>query len=360
MIRNAYIHIPFCKSKCRYCAFVSVPEINKITGYVYSLLKEIADNYRGEELSTLYIGGGTPSLLPFELLSKILNKFRYAEEYECTIEVNPDDVTSILAENYAASRINRISVGVQSFDDAILSAIGRRHNAASVISAVNTLNHAGFENISIDLIYGLPGQTTSGFIDDIKRALELPVKHISLYGLKIEEGTYFAEYKPELLPDSDKQADMYLAACDELEKNGYKQYEISNFALPGYSSKHNVNYWNNNTYYGFGVSAHGYTNGFRYYNTSDIDAYMNNPVQSEYAHHVTETERLEEEIFLGLRKADGINIDEINKKFNIDFRSRYGKIIDKYSPEFLLCEGERLRFTRKGFMLSTPILSEFL
>ena len=153
---------------------------------------------------------------------------------------------------------------------------------------------------------------------------------------------------------------MYLAACEFLETNGYKQYEISNFAVPGYESQHNLNYWNNNTYYGFGVASHGYVDGFRYYNISDIDIYMQNPAQSEFAHHVTEKERLEEEIFLGLRKSGGINIDTINGKYNIDFLSKYKNILQKYTPEFLLLDSGNLHFTRKGFLLSTPILSEFL
>lgn len=360
MTENCYIHIPFCKTKCKYCSFVSFPCIDKMTAYTYALLKEISENYRGERLKTFYIGGGTPSLLPVNLSEKLINKFNFAAEYEFTLEANPDDITSELADFYAKSSINRISLGVQSFDDVILKSVGRRHTAETAINAVNLLFQKGINNISIDFIYGLPTQTVEGFINDLKHAFTLPVTHISLYGLKVEEGSYYYSNIPENLPDDDIQADMYLTACDILEENGFKQYEISNFAHPGFYSRHNINYWNNNSYYGFGVSAHGYTEGFRYYNTSDLNKYISAPVQGEYAHYITDKERLEEEIFLGLRKTVGLNIADVNKKFNIDFANKYDSIIKKYSPEFLHYDGDRIALTRKGFMVSNVILSEFI
>ncbi len=360
MTEYCYIHIPFCKSKCKYCSFVSFACTDKMTGYSYSLMKEISENYRGEKLKTLYIGGGTPSLLPLNLLGKIINKFNFGDVYEFTIEVNPDDITQDTVKIYRDFGINRVSVGVQSFEDDILKEIGRRHNSQAAISAVDTLYNNGFSNISIDLIYGLPGQTSEGFLKDLRLAVSLPVSHISLYGLKIEENSYYYTHLPTDVPDDDIQADMYLAACNFLEQSGFEQYEISNFSRNGAFSRHNMNYWYNNTYYGFGVSAHGYVEGFRYYNTSDIDEYIANPVCSEYAHHVTEKERLEEEIFLGLRKTEGINIFDINKKFNIDFECKYKNVIEKYSPEFMCKKSGYLSLTRKGFMLSNIILSEFI
>ncbi len=360
MVENCYIHIPFCKSKCKYCSFVSLTCLEKITVYVYSLLKEISSNYGGEELKTLYIGGGTPSLLQCDLLGKILKKLNFCNECECTVEVNPDDVTSELAKYYLDKGINRISIGIQTFNEDILSEIGRRHSAVRAMQAVNILADTGFKNISADFIYGLPRQTAKMFINDLKLAINLPLQHISLYGLKIEENSYYSVNPPQNLPDDDLQADMYIIACEFLENNGFIQYEISNFARPNYYSRHNKNYWDNNSYYGFGLSAHGYVNGFRYYNTSDLDAYISAPAQSEYAHFITDKERLEEEIFLGLRKTEGINTHLINKKFNIDFAAKYKNVLGKYSPQFLENNNGHLRLTRRGGMLSNLILSEFI
>ena len=360
MTENCYIHIPFCKSKCKYCSFTSYPYLDKITPYIYSLLKEISVNYKGEKLQTLYIGGGTPSLISPGLINIIIKNFSFAEHAEITIEVNPDDVTAAFAEQYLLYGINRISMGVQCFNDEILKEIGRRHTAESAVNAVRTLQYSGFDNISIDFIYGLPGQSLKNFIDDIKLAVQLPVKHISLYGLKIESQSYYYKKVPSNIPDDDVQADMYLAACDFLEKNGFKQYEISNFSKPGWQSRHNLNYWANNTYYGFGASAHGYVDGFRYYNVSNLEEYIQTPANGEYAHYVTEKEKLEEEIFLGLRKVEGINIENINDKFNINFLQEYSHIINKYASEYINFNNKTLSFTRKGFLLSNVILSEFL
>ena len=359
MTENCYIHIPFCKSKCNYCAFVSYPCLDKMTGYVYSLLKEITEHYRGERLKTLYIGGGTPSLLPLNLLEKILAKFNYDSETEVTIELNPDDVSFEKIEAFKKMGVNRFSVGVQSFDDNVLSLCGRRHDANVAQRALSVLSELGL-NYSADLIYGLPAQTLESFLDDLKSLVNAKVPHISLYGLKIEENTPFYSDEPQNLPDDDLQADMYLAACGYLAKEGFNHYEISNFAKPNYESKHNINYWRNNSYYGFGVAAHGYVDGFRYYNTSSLERYMQTPDVSEYAHHVTEQEVLEEEIFLGLRLAEGLCVDDLNTKFGIDFCSKFEKALKKFDTEYLKKENGRIFLTEKGFMLSNIILSEFV
>lgn len=360
MTKNCYIHIPFCKQKCNYCAFISYPCIDKITGYIFSLLKEITDKYEGEKLKTLYIGGGTPSLIPTNLLEKIIKKFSFTNNAEITIEVNPDDVTSELINKYFQLGINRISMGVQSLNDRVLKIAGRRHSAQQALDAIDIISNSKIKNLSCDLIYGLPEQTCEDFINDIKTLTNLSIQHISLYGLKIEENTPFERNLPTNLPDDDAQADMYIEACRTLNNNGFEQYEISNFAKPEMFSRHNINYWNNNSYYGFGVAAHGYVDGFRYYNTSNLEEYMNNPSVSEYAHHLTETERLEEEIFLGFRKSEGIKISEINKKFNINFCEKYKDCLTKYQGEYIVNDGTSVYFTTKGFLLSNIILAEFL
>ena len=360
MTKNCYIHIPFCTSKCNYCSFVSYPYVEKITGYVYSLLKEISVHYDNEPLETLYIGGGTPSLLPPQLLQKIVSKFKFTENAEKTIEVNPEDVTESLINNYLNLGFNRISMGIQSLDDNILKICGRRHSAQKALEAIDIIKTSGCENINVDLIYGLPNQDKKSFINDIKILTQAPITHISLYGLKIEEGCAFAKNTPSNLPDDDSQADMYEFACKTLPEQDFFQYEISNFAKKGFESRHNLNYWNNNTYYGFGVSAHSFVNGFRCYNTSSIEEYMSAPDIVEYAHHITEKESLEETIFLGLRKYSGINLSSINSKYNINFQEKYKSIIDKYKDDYLIIENDNLRFSTKGFMLSNIILSEFI
>ncbi len=360
MVSNCYVHIPFCKSKCNYCSFISFPCLDKIPAYMFSLYQEISQNYRNEKLNTLYIGGGTPSLIPVSYIEKLLKKFHFSDNYECTMEVNPDDVNSNLISCYSDFGINRISMGVQSFNDSILSFIARRHSAQIAISSIDIIKNSGIDNISIDLIYGLPSQSLSDFLADINIAVNLPVTHISLYGLKIEDNCYFSLHPPKNLPDDDLQADMYLAACEILKTNGFLQYEISNFAKNNNYSMHNLNYWNNSTYYGYGVAAHGYVDGYRYYNSNSIDEYIENPSVSEYAHFLTDEEKLQEEIFLGLRKTQGVFISKINKKFNINFLDKHFNIIRKYSPEFLVLDGDNLKLTTKGFMVSNIILAEFI
>jgi len=359
MTENCYIHIPFCKSKCNYCAFVSYLSLDKMSGYVFSLLKEIDERYGREPLKTLYLGGGTPSLLPLNLLEKILRKFNFNSETEVTIELNPDDVSLAKIESYKNIGINRFSIGVQSFDNHVLKLCGRRHDSDLAKQALEIITNRG-DNVSADLIYGLPSQTIKSFLDDLKLLIELSVTHISLYGLKIEDNTPFYNNMPQNLPDDDMQADMYLAACEYLAKEGFLHYEISNFSKSGYESIHNTNYWRNNSYYGFGVAAHGYVDGFRYYNTSSLETYMQAPHVSEYAHHVTKQEVLEEEIFLGLRLADGLCINDLNKKFDINFEQKFSNVIEKYNGEFLIMADGRISLTEKGFMLSNIILSEFV
>ena len=360
MTKNCYVHIPFCTQKCNYCSFVSYPCLEKMTGYVYSLLKEISVNYGGEPLETLYIGGGTPSLVPIDLLKKILNKFLYVQNPEITVEVNPEDVTEELITAYMEMGINRISMGVQSLDDKILQIAGRRHTSKRALEAIDIIQSSGCKNLSLDLIYGLPSQTRQSFIKDVKCLLDYSINHISLYGLKIEEDSAFGKTLPLQLPDDDAQADMYQEVCELLPSRGFIQYEVSNFAQIGFESRHNMNYWNNNSYYGFGVAAHGYVDGFRYYNTSSLHEYMEKPDVTEYAHHVTDKERLEEEIFLGMRRVSELDIAEINQKYNIDFLKKFDVQLKKYLGEFLLLENGTLKFTTQGFLLSNVILSDFI
>lgn len=360
MVESAYIHIPFCKQKCKYCSFVSFSCTEKILGYVYALLKEIDTNYQGENLKTLYFGGGTPSLVEISLLKKIINKFNLEQDCEVTLEVNPDDVNFEYLVKLRDVGVNRISLGSQTFDDEILKLIGRRHNSQQVIEAVDMAKEVGFNNISLDLIYGLPTQTIGSLENDLKIIAELDIQHVSTYGLKIEEESYWGKNHPENLPDDDEQADMYLKINSVLEKAGFNRYEISNFAKNGYESKHNMNYWNNSEYYGFGVAAHGYVDGVRYNNYPVLEKYMDKPYLHEQGHFVTQEERLEEEIFLGFRKEAGIDIKKLNKDFDIDFEQKYQSVLNKFVPQYIQKTSQGYKLTLEGVLLSNNILCEFV
>lgn len=362
MVKSAYIHIPFCKSKCHYCSFISFNKFELKKEYLKALAKEILHFYKNEQLRTLYFGGGTPSVLEIEELYNLLRIFNISKNTEVTIELNPDDVDYSYMRSLYDLGFNRISFGCQSFDDNILKIINRRHSPEQVLEAVRIAQNVGFKNISLDFIYGLPNQTLEMFNSDLEKAMSLGIQHISLYGLKIEEGCYFYNHMPENLPDDDLQADMYLSAVNLLKNNGFEHYEVSNFSLPNFNSNHNLNYWNNEEYYGFGVSAHGYVNGVRYGNFETLEKYIKNPFEHAKEVFLSTQEKLEEEIFLGLRKISrGINVSEINSKFGIDFEQKYHKILEKYLSLNLLEKTPcGYRFTPNGVLVSNVVLADFL
>ena len=366
MPNSVYIHIPFCKSKCHYCSFISYPKLEMKKDYLKILEKEISSTYNNEQLNTLYFGGGTPSLLEPEEFNSLINHFNINENTEVTTELNPDGINSQgLSFDYLRSLhyigINRISIGAQSFDDNILKIINRRHDSGQIMGAICNAKKAGFDNISMDFIYGLPNQTEDMFLDDLKKAVDLGIQHISLYGLSIEKGCFFYDNNPQNIADDDTQADMYLEAVELLPSLGFEHYEISNFCVHGYESKHNLNYWNNEEYYGFGVAAHGYVNGIRYGNKTIIEDYINNPFEKNEERIESTKDKLEEEIFLGFRKMKGINIKQINSKYNIDFEEKYMNILKKYENLSLL---ERTlagyKLTPRGILVSNTILADFL
>ena len=362
MTEHAYIHIPFCKRKCNYCAFTSFAVQSYIPKYLEVLTEEIKNNYKNENLKTIYFGGGTPSLLSVEQIKTILALFKYDNSTEITLEINPETIdTEYLKALKNETSINRLSIGVQTFDNKKLKEAGRLHSAESVFETVKQAKELGFNNISIDLIYGLPEQNIRDVEKDVELALSLNVQHISIYGLKIEKGTRWAYKSPDNLPDIDEQADMYEKIVDILTKNGYKHYEISNFALEGFESKHNLSYWRNKNYYGFGLGASGYEGKTRYTNAMTFTKYFENNSEKSYSSELTEQEIMEEEIFLGLRCADGINLEDFNKKFKTDFNEKYGDIVTKYrqSGHFKL-KGGNLFLTLNGMLISNEIFSEFI
>lgn len=359
MVTSAYIHIPFCLSKCKYCSFVSFDTISKKTGYLYSLLKEIDYYYQGEKLKTLYFGGGTPSLMKIDELNKIIKKFNCDNSTEITIEVNPDSVNEQYLKELKQIGFNRLSIGSQTFDDKLLADIGRRHNSKQIFDTIEFAKKSGFENISIDLIYGLPNQTINMLRKDLESVKKLPITHVSLYGLKIDDGCYFSNNVPQNLPDDDTQADMYLEVIKTLKD--FQHYEISNFAKQGYESKHNINYWLEGEYYGFGVAAHGFVDGVRYSNYQTLEQYMENPISHEFGRFLTEQEKLEESVFLGFRIAEGIDEEKINQKFNIIFSDKYQNILEKYlATGHILKTNKGYKLSDEGFLVSNIILAEFI
>ena len=361
MIKHAYIHIPFCLRKCNYCSFVSGKNIEKKDIYISALLKEIKQKYKNEKLKTLYIGGGTPTLLDTENIKQIIEHFYFEKDAEITIEANPETIEKEKIKKIKKLGINRISLGVQTFNNDILKSIGRIHTEETIYNSIKTIKDADFSNISVDLIYGLPNQDINLFKKDLEKALSLDVQHISTYGLKIEEGSFFYKKPPKNIPNDEEQANMYSFLCKFLKENKFEHYEISNFAKEDNKSKHNCAYWKNKNYYGFGLNASGYENNIRYRNNSNLNEYIKNPLLLEEKIELSKEEIKEEEIFLALRLEEGIDIQNLNKKFNIDFEKEYKTIIEKYSKLNLLkLENGFCKLTETGILLSNEIMSEFI
>lgn len=359
MNKSVYIHIPFCRQKCRYCSFVSFSSIERKNDYLIALENEIKNRYKNEELNTLYFGGGTPSLLSPDEFYRLIKLFKTKSETEITAESNPENLSFEYLKSLKDIGINRLSLGCQTFEHKILKEIGRKHSPDDVVKAVKTAQKAGFKNISLDFIYGLPNQTIDSFVNDLHFAKNLGIQHISLYGLKIENGCYFYKHPPKNISDDDLQAEMFLKAIETL--SAFEHYEISNFALAGFHSRHNLNYWNNENYYGFGISAHGYEKNTRYSNTAELEKYIKNPFQHETETVLTKNEKLEEEIFLGFRKMNGICVEKINKKFEIDFDKKYTEILNKYLlSKHLLKTQEGYKLSNDGILVSNYILSDFI
>ena len=371
-----YIHIPFCKTRCKYCDFFSTTHLEKRSQYVEALLAEMKDRVaiahseasnspQGVQypISTIYIGGGTPSTLEVEQLRRLGEEaIRLAgdeakgERREITLEANPGDITLEKATAWRAIGINRLSMGIQSFDDDLLRLIGRRHTAEQARKAVAIAQAAGFDNISIDLMYALPSQTMEQWQRDVAEALQLGVQHISTYGLIYEEGTVLTALleRGHITPvDEDTEIQMYDYLVEQLTANGFEHYEVSNFALPNRRSKHNSNYWNDTPYIGLGAGAHSYDGTVRSWNISDVDAY----IEQAMAHHLqpeqeilTEEQRHTERVMLGLRTNQGISICEID----------LSKAMPYIEQGLLTQKGERIMATTKGYHILNRIIEDLL
>ncbi|WP_081168205.1 radical SAM family heme chaperone HemW [Lactococcus garvieae] len=364
----AYIHIPFCSHICYYCDFAKVLMTGQpVEAYIDELLKEY-DSYQISSLKTLYIGGGTPSVLPADQLEKLLTHLTKNLDLdkleEFTVEANPSDLTDEVIAVLANSPVSRISLGVQSFDDKLLKRIGRTHTEAQVYTSIERLRKAGFENITIDLIYGLPNQTMEMVESDVKKLLDLNLPHVALYSLILEDHTVFMNRQRRgrlRLPSDDRNADMYEYIIDTLTSHGYIHYEVSNFGKKGYESKHNLTYWDNAEYYGIGAGASGYLDGIRYKNHGPVHHYLREKNKRINEEVLTRKEMIEEEMFLGLRKKSGVSIERFQKKFGQSLEEVYGGVVPDLAKQQLLFEADgRIQMTEKGFELGNEVFERFL
>lgn len=317
-----YIHIPFCHSKCIYCDFYSIASSSKAGEYVDALLNELRvrmDELRGEKVKTVYLGGGTPSILPLPQLARLLDALPLGEAEEVTIEVNPEDVTPEFVALIRERGVNRVSMGVQTLNDSELKAIGRRHSAAQAVAAVETLRRGGIGNLSLDLMFGLPGQTIASLEKSVKSLLALTPEHISAYLLSYEPATRLTLLRDrgEITEASEETATgMYRLVCDALAAAGYTHYEISNYALPGRHSRHNSAYWAGTPYLGLGPGAHSFNGCERSYNPSNLNAYLRAQGLPERETEIlTEEDRFNEALMLGLRTSRGVDLDQLRCDF---------------------------------------------
>ena len=323
MIKSAYIHIPFCDSICSYCDFCKVYKTDKwVKNYLNELEKEINRSYKGELLDTIYIGGGSPSCLDLNelrMLLSIIKKLNLSNDVEFTFECNIENITKEKLEILYANGVNRLSIGVQTFNNKLLKYLNRNHDKNMVFNKIDLIKKIGFKNINIDLIYAIPKENLDDVNDDIETFLKLGIPHISTYSLIIEPNTKLYIQNENYI-DEDLDYKMYNLIRKKLSSNGYNHYEISNFCIPGYESKHNLTYWNNQEYYGFGMGASGYIKNIRYDNTRSINKYLN----SDYlykSHKLDMNETIENEFILGLRKLEGINKQDFYIKYGIELKS---------------------------------------
>lgn len=369
-----YVHIPFCKKKCDYCDFISYcGKDDLIEKYIDSVKKEIEHVKIKSEITTIYIGGGTPSYIDSKFIVQILEKIKeknVAQDAEITIEVNPGTVTQEKLQDYIDCGINRISIGLQTTNDELLKQIGRIHNYEQFLETYKLAKKVGFKNINVDLMLGLPNQRIIDLKESLENVLKLAPKHISVYSLIVEEGTPIAnkiENGKLKLPDDELERNMYWYVKNTLELNGYKHYEISNFAKKGYESKHNMNCWNQMEYVGIGTAAHSYRDITRYSNTEDIKEYINNVQKGEFEknriiHEIQKEEDSEKEfMLLGLRKIDGIKISEFKNKFGDNPIYLYRNELKKLSDEkLIIIQDDNIRLSNKGIDLANLVWEEFV
>ncbi len=377
MKAGVYIHIPICKSKCHYCSFRSQTMTPELTArYCRSLIREIesfsAARLRGCPVDSLYLGGGTPSILSSPQLTDILSACRnflpIQPDCEVTIECNPGTLSQEKLEAYANGGINRISLGAQSFHDPELAALGRSHGRQDILQTVRQIRAQGIRNLNLDLIMGLPGQQKTAWLENLQAAVTLDVQHLSVYMLELEPEVPLCKSLSRgssPLPPDDAVANWYLETVDRLGGRGYRQYEISNFCRPGMECRHNLKYWQRVPVYGFGLGSHSFDGRSRYANLSDLEFYLE-AVDSgrptiEWRNDLKPSRELEETLFLGLRLSGGIDWSEIRRHFDADLvlacEAAIGGLLE---TEWLISEGTRLKLTPRGMLLSNEIFQRFI
>ncbi|MFB7138594.1 radical SAM family heme chaperone HemW [Gottfriedia sp. NPDC056225] len=377
MASSVYIHIPFCQQICYYCDFNKfMMDRQPVDQYLEYLEKEIIESLNRNpitDLKTVFVGGGTPTALTLDqtqVLVDMINNhiIKGKKGIEMTFESNPNEISKEKLQILKDGGVNRISFGAQTFDEGLLKKIGRTHSPNEIEEAIQTAKAVGIDNINLDLMYALPGQTMEQFVDSLDKAMALPIQHISAYSLIIEPKTVFyiemnrGKLKPA--PEEDEAA-MYDFLMKYLEEKGFHQYEISNFEKNGLESKHNLVYWNNDEYFGFGAGAHGYINGIRYSNAGPLKKYFQlideTGVPIVHEHTVTQQEKMEEEMFLGLRKMQGVSERKFQEKFGSNFNEVFPNVIEKLNKDGLVeMNGEFLRLTHKGKLLGNEVFQAFL
>lgn len=378
---GVYVHIPFCEQKCYYCDFHSVVvgdqrDFSLITGnYLVSMRQEArywANRWGKEPLTTLFIGGGTPSILPPEELASFITFLReelpFVADPEISMEANPHSLTTRAAEILASAGVNRVSLGVQAFQDSLLKAIGRVHTGKQAVDSVDALKRVGLTNINLDLMFGLPGQSNAAWVETLKQAIALKPTHFSCYGLILEEGTPMTRwYEAGLVdfPSDDEQAEMYETACQILKEEGYEHYEISNFCKSGLESKHNLLYWENKPFIGLGSGSTGYVQRLRYTNTTDLGDYVKSWDQGtpifKHADELSVEQEMDETMMVGMRLLQGVSEAEFRRRYEVSFLDVYNEAIQDLKHRDLVefIDGY-LRVTSRGLVLENQVSGEFL
>ena len=367
--RGLYVHVPFCKAKCNYCDFCSYPALyeSRADKYIDRLISEAWEYSRDRriQVDTVYFGGGTPSLLEPEQLGRLLLSlgeiFDIDREAEITLEANPGTLTEQKLRGYKELGINRISLGLQTIHENELKILGRIHTFSDFLDSYKMLRDLGFNNISIDLMYGIPEQTQASFEKTLDAAIALRPEHISAYGLIVEEGTPFYGMRDKLpLPTEDEECEMYAMAAERLRDSGYAHYEISNYARSGFESRHNLKYWRAEEYIGLGAAAYSYFEGYRYGNVRSLDGYMSGEPRGDVEHIDREGEMLEYAM-MRLRLAEGISLGEYESRFGIPFTEGREEKLARYRDLGLITENcGRLSFTERGFYLSNAVMADIL
>ena len=366
-----YIHIPFCRSRCVYCAFYSTTGMEQRQRYVDAVCREmdmrLLPHPAADDIETVYLGGGTPSQLTAgqlrQLFDHLATRTAASVPQEVTIEVNPDDVTAELAELLAELPVNRVSMGAQTFDDNRLRFLRRRHNAAQVAQAVGRLRRAGIGNISVDVMYGFPGESLDDWMRDVEAAIALDVEHLSAYCLTVEEGTALhglVQARKVTLPDEELERQMYYNLIERLTTAGYEHYEISNFARRGFRSRHNSSYWSDTTYIGLGAAAHSYDGATRRWNAADIRQYMD---AIEQGRQPCEVETIDDDthyndrITTALRTSDGLDLGTLSERHRRYCLKESRRLLD---DGLLRQDGQRLILTRKGLFVSDYVMASLI